>query len=97
MTIIQPNKTQNLIHLLFIFGTALVLIAAFYVFIYSKTVSLKHDIEKVEAQLNELRVQNAELKNDFYSALDSRKLEELAKEKGLIYDKNPQWEFASQL
>jgi len=97
MTVIQPNKTKKFIHLLFVFGGALILIAAFYVFIYSKTVSLKHDIEKTKVQLNELRVQNAELKNDFYSALDSRKLEELAKEKGLIYDKNPQWEFASQL
>jgi len=96
MTVIQPNKSQNLIHLLFIFGSLLVVVASLYVFVYSNTVSLKYDIEKIEVELERLRVDNAELKNDFYSAVDSRKLEELAKEKGLIYDKNPQWEFASQ-
>lgn len=95
MTVIQPNKNQNLIHLLFILGVISISIAALYVSIYSRTVNLKHDIQKIEAELEQLRVENAELKNDFYAAVDSRKLEELIKEKGLIYDKNPQWEFAS--
>jgi len=74
-----------------------VAIASLYVLVYSRTVSLKHDIEKTKAELETVRVQNAELKNGFYTAVDSRKLDELAQEKGLIYDKNPQWEFASQL
>ncbi len=97
MTVIQPNKNENLIHLLFIFGAVLVAVTSLYVLIYSRTVSLKHDIEKIKTELETVRVQNAELKNEFYVAIDSRKLDELAKEKGLIYDKNPQWEFASQL
>ena len=96
MTVIQPNKNQSLIQLMFIFGAILVSIASLYVVLYSKTVSLKHDIQEVETELNTLKVQNAELKNSFYSVVDSRELDKLAQEKGLIYDKNPKWEFASQ-
>ena len=96
MTVIQPNKNRSLIQLMFIFGAILVSIASLYVVLYSKTVSLKHDIQEVETELNTLKVQNAELKNSFYSVVDSRELDKLAQEKGLIYDKNPKWEFASQ-
>lgn len=77
------------------FGAVLIFAAGLYVFIYSRTVSLTHDLKKIEAELVELRVKNAELKNGFYSAIDSKKLEDLAQEKGLIIDRNPQWEFAS--
>ena len=94
---ILPNKNKNLIYLILILGFALVAVVSFYVFIYSKTVSLKYDIGKIKTDLEIARVQNAELKNKFYSAIDSRNLDTLSKEKGLIYDKNPQWEFASQL
>ncbi len=72
-------------------------IVSLYVLVYSRTISLKHDIEKMTAELETMRVQNAKLNNEFYAAVDSRKLDELAEERGLIYDKNPQWEFASQL
>lgn len=95
MTIIQPSKNKNLIHLMLIFGAILTFVAGLYVFIYSRTVNLTHDLKKIEAELIELRVQNADLKNGFYSAIDSKKLEDLAQEKGLIIDRNPQWEFAS--
>ena len=95
MTVIQPSKNQSFIHLILIFGGVLISVAGLYVFIYSKTVSLTHDLTKIETELVGLRVQNAELKNGFYSVIDSKKLEDLAEEKGLIYDKNPQWEFAS--
>ncbi len=95
MTVIQPSKNQSFIHLIFIFGGLLISAAGLYVFIYSKTVNLTYNMAKIEVEVQELRVQNAELKNGFYSVIDSKKLEDLAQEKGLIIDRNPQWEFAS--
>jgi len=96
MTVIQPNKSQSLMHLMIIFGAILACVASLYVVLYSRTVSLKHDIQDVESELSALKVKNAEIKNSFYSVVDSRELEKLAEEKGLVYDKNPKWEFASQ-
>src|SRR3990167_6829516 len=96
MTVIQPNKNESLTHLMFIFGFILVLVAFLCVVLYSRTVSLRHDIAAVQADINDMKVKNAELKNSFYSLVDSGQLEKLATEKGLVNDKNPQWEFASQ-
>jgi cell division protein FtsL len=96
MTVIQSNKSKSLIQLMIIFGVILASTASLYVTLYSKTVSLKHDIQNIGSELSDLKVKNAELKNSFYSVVDSRELEKLAQEKGLIYDKNPKWEFASQ-
>ena len=96
MTVIQPNKIKSLTHLIFIFGFILVFMASLSVVFYSRTVSLRHDMATAQKEIDDMKVKNAELKNSFYSFVDSGELEKLATEKGLINDKNPQWEFASQ-
>lgn len=96
MTFIQPNKSENSIYLMIILGAILILAVFFYVYLYSGAVSLKHDMAKLGEELEGLKVENAELKNEFYSLIDSRRLEELAEEKNLVYEKNPQWAFVSQ-
>lgn len=96
MTVIQPNKNENLTHLMFIFGFILVFVAFSCVIFYSRTVSLRHDIARAEQEIDDMKVKNAELKNSFYALVDSNALQQLAAEKGLVNDKNPQWEFASQ-
>ncbi|OGY57929.1 MAG: hypothetical protein A3E61_00035 [Candidatus Colwellbacteria bacterium RIFCSPHIGHO2_12_FULL_43_12] len=96
MTVIQPNKIKSLTHLIFIFGFILVFMASLSVVFYSRTVSLRHDMATAQKEIDDMKVKNAELKNSFYSLVDSGELEKLATEKGLINDKNPQWEFASQ-
>ena len=96
MTVIQPNKKESSTHLIFVFGSILVLVASLCVVLYSKTVSVKHDILAMQTEIDDMKVKNAELKNSFYSLVDSRELEKLAETKGLVNDKNPQWEFASR-
>ncbi|MBI1838811.1 MAG: septum formation initiator family protein [Candidatus Colwellbacteria bacterium] len=95
MTIIQPNKNKSLSRIIFVLGGILVLTASFYVFTYANSVGLNQDIKVSEKNLERLKVENAELKNDLFALTDSRRLDELAKEKNLIYDKNPQWAIAS--
>ena len=64
---------------------------------YLQTVGLRHDLEARRAELDRLRVENVELKNKFFQLVDSTSLENLAKEKGLLQEKNPQWVSGSQL
>jgi cell division protein FtsB len=97
MTIIQPNKYQNIKRLTIILSSILIGVVVFGVFLYLQTVNAKHDLTKMKQELENMRVQNAELKEKYYSLVDATSLEQLAEERGLIQDKNPQWAFASHL
>lgn len=97
MTVIQPNRSsKNPIYLLLGLGILVFLGVSAAIAIHSQTVNLKHDILGVSSELEELKLRNAELKNSFYKLTDQKILEEVAKERGLIQDKNPKWVFASQ-
>ena len=67
-----------------------------WVFVYLQTVNLSYDLAKAKQHLEEVKVENADLKNEYYSLVDADNLELLAKERGFIKDKNPQWAFASR-
>ena len=67
-----------------------------WVFVYIQTVDLRHDLVDAKQYLEETKTENADLKNEYYSLVDTNSLETLAKERGFIRDKNPQWAFASR-
>ena len=96
MTIIQPNKNQDIRRLITILTTGLIVVVLAWVLFYMQTVILKHDLAKKHNILETLKVENAELKNNFYGLVDVNNLETLAGELGLVQDKNPQWTFASR-
>ncbi|MEK7195967.1 MAG: hypothetical protein AAB659_01880 [Patescibacteria group bacterium] len=81
---------------MFSLGGLFILVAVFYIYTYSEIVSVRHDIAKYESDLETIMVQNAGLKNQLYTMTDSSRLEALAVEQSMIYEKNPQWQFASQ-
>lgn len=95
MTIIQPNKNKDTRRLILILGSLLVGIFLTGVFVYLQTVGLEHDLAEAKEYLEQQKVENAELKNQFYGYLDADNLEALATERGLIQDKNPRWAFVS--
>lgn len=89
MTIIQPNKN-------FIFNPALVLLAVFLVFLaifgiqlYNQNVGLRHAVSENQKKFQEQSALNAEYKNKYYQILNNRNIETVARQKGLIPDKNP--------
>ena len=59
-------------------------------------VAVERMLAKKHNILETLKVENAELKNNFYGLVDVNNLETLAGELGLVQDKNPQWAFASR-
>ena len=96
MTIIRPNKYKDIKRLVISLGVFLVGTILVWVFVYLQTVNLSHDLTKAKHRLEEVKVENADLKNEYYSLVDADNLEALAKERGFIKDKNPQWAFASR-
>jgi len=97
MTIIQPNKNKDIKRLAISLSVFLVGIILMWVFVYIQTVSLRHDITEEKNRLEEMKVQNAELKGRYYGLIDADNLEKLAEERGLVKDRNPQWAFVSPL
>ena len=96
MTILQPNKYKDLKGLVISLGVFMVGIILIWVFVYIQTVDLRHDLVDAKQYLEETKTENADLKNEYYSLVDTNSLETLAKERGFIRDKNPQWAFASR-
>ncbi len=67
------------------------------VFIYNQLVSLRHEIKSQESAISKTEVENAELKNNLYSAVDKESLESLLNNtQPLILDKNPEYVRLSQ-
>lgn len=65
-------------------------------FSYLSLVNVKHDLSKTRDNLEVMKVQNAEFKNQYYQLTSAENLEKLAGEMGLVKDKNPGWVLASQ-
>ena len=97
MTIIQPNKHKEIKRLTVSLGAFIVVSILVWMFVYMQTVNLSHDLARAKNRLEEMKEENAELKDRYYNLVDADNLERLAAERGLVKDKNPQWAFVSQL
>ena len=90
MTIIQPSKNKSklspIILVLIIF-----VIAGFYIYEYNRLVSFNFQIRSLEKTLVDYQTLNSERKRQSYQLVDSARLEELAKERGLVLDQQPQY------
>lgn len=89
MTFIQPHKKKKFQY--FIAALLLFFLASggFYIFEYNELVSIRHDIKRMEKEINRLESENVDLKNDLYSLIDPGKLESVAMELGFFLDRNP--------
>lgn len=104
MTIIQPNRTQAF-PLNLIIGALIVLVmlsAVWLVSLYNTLVNIQHGISETKDEIKQIQTANAELKEELFALLDSRKFEEFAAEAALIKDRapryfqlDPQWSLAS--
>lgn len=65
--------------------------AGFYIYEYNHMVGLKYQVQSLEKSLADYQNQNSNLKSQYYQLIDPTRLEELAKENGLIMDQRPQY------
>jgi len=63
---------------------------------YVYLVETKHDLASVRSSLELMKIESAELKNQYFQLTNAESLERLAGEMGLIQDKSPEWVLASQ-
>ncbi|PIR97715.1 MAG: hypothetical protein COT89_02975 [Candidatus Colwellbacteria bacterium CG10_big_fil_rev_8_21_14_0_10_42_22] len=96
MTIIRPNKDRDFIKICILCGIGMGVMILAVLVSYVSLVSIQHDLEAVRDELKSGKLQNAELKNQYFELTNVENLERLAGEMGLIKDKNPEWVLASQ-
>src|SRR3989344_8427707 len=93
MTIIRPNKhnrkMQNL--LIGLFGFCVVALVWGGIVMYGMVVDFRHDLGVLQKDIQDAELQNVELKNSLYGIVDLDRLEERAKELGLIKERNPDY------
>lgn len=63
---------------------------------YMNLVGIKHDLLALRSSLELAKIENAELKNQYFQLTNAESLEKLAGEMGLVQDKSPEWVLASQ-
>lgn len=106
MTIIQPNRTRAFpLNIILSALIALVVLAAVWlVSLYNTLVNIQHGIAETRDEIRNIQTANAELKEELFAILDSRKFEEFAAERALIKNRapryfqlDPQWSLASHL
>jgi cell division protein FtsL len=92
MTFIEFGKRNNITVPMIVTVTAVFVCSVIaMVFVYQDTITLRHDIEQGQETLSALKVQNAELKNNFYSITDAVAHEAFLQERGLVLENNPHY------
>lgn len=92
MTIIQPNKHKNKLNLIIslLLFTIVVLVGE-GISLYSQSVNFRHDITKIEKDVRNIEVANAEMKNKLFALFEPDNIKTITENSGLIEDKNPQY------
>ena len=96
MTIIQPSRYKNQTLFLAVFFGIFILGGGLAIFEYKAIADMRYEIRTMKGDLILLKTENAELKNRFYAATETNKLEALALERGLILDKTPDYMSSNQ-
>ena len=92
MTIVQlHNSNSKLNVLMFLLMGILAVSAVVGILLYNQMVNLRHEIVSQENNLQKAEVLGAELKNNLYAAVDTKNLQRLAVENGLVVDKAPRY------
>jgi hypothetical protein len=91
MTITAPNRERQLTYAMrwLLFG--IVVLVVISVSFYNKTVTLRRFVAAQEKAVDTLKLQNAQLKNSFYSVLDTKTLVAAGERLGYVRDNNPSY------
>jgi cell division protein FtsL len=90
MTIIQPSKNKNKISLFFLIIIIFAL-ASVYIYEYNRLVSLNSQVQSLEKTLAENQTLSSDRKSQLYQLTAVGRLENLAREKGMILESQPQY------
>lgn len=92
MTIIEPNKNSFRSRLPLYLAVGLVVIeAVLSIFAYNRNVGINHAIKQSIENIEILRADNADLKNQLYLVLDLENADFLAAKLGLVKERKPEY------
>jgi len=92
MTLLQPNKNKNFFVKLIIGFTVPFVGGAFWlVVMYNQVVTTGHEISKINKEIEESQVMNADLKERTFAFFSVGNVEKLISERGLVQEKSPQY------
>ncbi len=91
MTIVQPNRSRQitLVIKLLLGGIAGMGVAS--MLLYNSLVNVRSQVLAQEKIVQELRVENADIKNEYFAQIDSRVLIEVAERLGYIKNLAPKY------
>ena len=90
MTIINPKKTNKITSMLIVILFVLVVVSVvFGVLSYNHTVSLRHDIVGANNSIEEMRVENVELRRRLLKITDTTLAKQVVQGIPLVRDRNP--------
>jgi len=91
MTIISQGKNQGYIAFLFILFTAVLIGGLVYIFEYNGLVNARYQEQQLKQDIVDMRVKNADLKNNLYTITNPATLQKLAVASNLILDRQPNY------
>lgn len=92
MTLIQPNKNNNILNLILIALSVAVTGAVIsLIFLYNQTVSFTRSAASLREETGQLQAQNSELKSATFALLDPYHLSNLAAERGMTPGASPHY------
>ncbi len=89
MTIATPNRDRQLTYAMRWLFVGVVVFGSIVVVLNNKTVTLHRLVAQKEKIVDQLKLQNAQLKNSFYAVLDTRTLVATAEKMGYVKDSAP--------
>ena len=91
MTIAAPNRNRQLICAMRWCFVGIAGLSMLIAVLYNQTVSLRRAISQETKLVDDLKLENAKLKNSFYAVLDTRTLVAAAERLGYVRDNNPSY------
>jgi cell division protein FtsL len=92
MTFIKSTQDSGPINKILIALIGLLVITAVVlIIIYNRYVNLNHELSQIGDQINKIQTENAEFKEKIFAQFDDLRLTELATERGLVKDRNPEY------
>ena len=92
MTILQPHKKITLLtKLLIVLAIPLALEIVSLVILSNQTVNLRHEISKINLEIQKVENDNVEIEDKTFALFDNQNLADFSKTRALVQEKNPEY------
>ncbi|MDO8504869.1 MAG: hypothetical protein Q7S36_03380 [Candidatus Liptonbacteria bacterium] len=91
MTFIRKEKENNINLLLLLLAVPLIFGIISIIAVYNQTINLKHGITDMKVEMRKIESESAGLNDRLFGIFDPKKVEEFAKERGLVKEAKPSY------